>query len=130
VSTVLLIEDDVSLRALVQLLLERAGYVVKTASSGVAALATIDAAMPDLILLDMRMPLMSGLEFAQQYRARYPEATRAPIVVVTAAEHAARQAQEVGAQGFLSKPFSNQELVRTVAKHLQNSHTAQPGDLR
>jgi CheY-like chemotaxis protein len=115
---VLVIEDDISLRALVSLVLEMHGYGVETAEDGEDGLAHISATMPDLILLDMRMPVMSGAEFAAEYHARYRDTARAPIIVVTAAEHAARKAQEVGANGFLSKPFSNTELVRVVEKHL------------
>ncbi|NVB78555.1 MAG: response regulator [Kofleriaceae bacterium] len=117
-STVLVIEDDISLRALVSLVLEMHGYRVQTAENGLDGLDHIAATMPDLILLDMRMPVMSGAEFAAEYQARYRDTTRAPIIVVTAAEHAARKAQEVGANGFLAKPFSNTELVRAVEKHV------------
>jgi len=117
-STVLVIEDDSALRGLVAILLERGGYTARTASNGREGLECIEKAMPDLILLDMRMPVMSGSEFAAVYRERYATQPKAPIIVMTAAEHAAKRAQELGAQGFIAKPFMNNELLRVVAKFL------------
>lgn len=73
--------------------------------------------MPDLILLDMKMPVMSGAELAAEYRARYAGQRMAPIVVMTAAEHAARRSREIGADDFLPKPFSHDELVGMVSRH-------------
>ncbi len=117
-STVLVIEDDSALRALVVLLLERGGYSTTTASNGREGLDRVDEAMPDLILLDMRMPVMSGPEFATAYQSRYAGERKAPIVVMTAAEHAASRAKEIGAQGFLAKPFMNNELLQVVARFI------------
>jgi CheY-like chemotaxis protein len=118
-SHVLVIEDDVSLRSLIILVLEFSGYRITTAGNGIEGLQRVEAEMPDLILLDMRMPVMSGAEFAVEYQARYGGDARAPIIVITAAEHAARHAREIGANGFLAKPFTNKELVRTVEKHIR-----------
>jgi CheY-like chemotaxis protein len=120
-STVLVVEDDVDLRELVVTILEDQGYAVETAADGREGLDHVATRMPDLVLLDMKMPVMSGEEFAAAYQARYAPAIRAPIVVVTAAEHAARRAREIGADGFLAKPYSNEELRRIVAKHLARS---------
>ena len=75
--------------------------------------------MPDLILLDMKMPVMSGAEFAAEFRTRYCDKPHAPIIVMTAAAHAARYGQEVGANDFVSKPFSTDELLRVVGKQLR-----------
>lgn len=117
--TVLVIEDDQDLAALVALVLESQGYVVDTAANGLEALGHVREHMPDLILLDMKMPVMSGSEFAAEYQARYPESDRAPLIVMTAAAHAARRGQQIGANDFLSKPFSTEELVRVVGKFAQ-----------
>lgn len=125
-STVLVVEDDIALRALVVLVLQREGYKVTTAVHGLDALERIGAGMPDLILLDIKMPVMSGGEFAAVYRERYAEDSRAPVIVMTAAEHAARRAQEIGANGFLAKPFVINELVRTVAKYLHREPAVGP----
>lgn len=123
-STVLVIEDDSALRALVVLLLERGGYSTTTAANGREGLERVETAMPDLILLDMRMPVMSGAEFAAAYQSRYADQSKAPIVVMTAAEHAASRAKEIGAQAFLAKPFMNNELLQVVARFTGSDATA------
>jgi DNA-binding response OmpR family regulator len=115
---VLVVEDDDSIRDLVDLVLTSAGFEVLTASDGAAALQVVGAVHPDLVLLDMRMPVMDGWEFARRYRAG-PE-PHAPIVVVTAARDAAQRAAEIDANGYLGKPFDMGELVALV------THLARP----
>src|SRR5262245_37826113 len=110
---VLVVEDDDSIRELVEVILSGAGYEVLTASDGAAALQVVGSAPPDLVLLDMRMPIMDGWEFARQYRAR-PE-PHAPIVVLTAARDAAERAAEIHANGYLGKPFDVGELLTLVS---------------
>ena len=116
--TILAVEDDEDLRVLLSLILEAEGYTVTTAANGLEALARVREHMPDLILLDMKMPVMSGAEFAAVYLAQHRDhARRAPIVVMTAAEHASRRCQEISANDFLSKPFAADELVRMVKRY-------------
>jgi CheY-like chemotaxis protein len=112
---VLVVEDDVDLVALMELVLTDAGYRVRTAHEGGAALLRVAEEMPGLILLDMRMPGMNGWEFARQFRARHGRA--APIVVVTAAENARARAAEVEADGWLAKPFEIDDVLGIVARH-------------
>ena len=112
---ILVVEDDESIRELIDLVLSSAGYEVVTAENGAFALQVIDGARPDLILLDMRMTVMDGWEFARRYRAS-PE-PHAPIVVVTAARDAAERAAEIHANGFLGKPFGVDELLALVGNH-------------
>jgi DNA-binding response OmpR family regulator len=113
---VLVVEDDLDLVTLLELVLQDAGHPVRTASDGRAALSSVAEEMPGVILLDMRMPVMNGWEFAREFRARYGRAC--PIVVVTAAENARARAEEIGADGWLSKPFDLQDVLDTVARHL------------
>jgi CheY-like chemotaxis protein len=113
--SVLVVEDDADLVSLMELVLSDVGYRVRTAPEGGAALARIAEELPGLILLDMRMPGMNGWEFAREFRARYGRAC--PIVVVTAAENARARAQEVEAEGWLSKPFEIDDVLRIVARH-------------
>ena len=112
---ILVVEDDENIRELVDVILSGAGYEVVTASDGAAALQVVGTARPDLVLLDMRMPIMDGWEFARQYRAR-PE-PHAPIVVLTAARDAAQRAAEIHADGFLGKPFDVESLLSLVSQH-------------
>ncbi|MBX3217119.1 MAG: response regulator [Labilithrix sp.] len=117
-TTILAIEDDADLRELLRFVLEEKGYAVATAENGREALECIRQQMPDIILLDMRMPIMSGADFATEYRTRYAHGARAPLIVMTAAEHASRRSTEIGASDFLRKPFSTEELIALVERHV------------
>ena len=119
---ILVVEDDPDLLALVEMILADAGYRVATASEGRAALARVAAEMPALIFLDMRMPGMNGWEFVREFRARHGRA--APIVVVTAAENARARAEEIGADGWLAKPFDLDDVVSVVQRFLGPGHAA------
>lgn len=113
----LVVDDDHDIAELVRLALTDEGYEVVIASNGSAALQEAQASHFDLILLDMRMPVMDGWEFARAYQAK--PAPRAPIVVVTAARDAGERAAEINADGFLSKPFSLDELLDVVKQHVR-----------
>jgi CheY-like chemotaxis protein len=113
-SHVLVVEDDADLLGLMEMILAEAGHTVRTAADGRQALARVAEEMPAVILLDMRMPVMSGWEFAREFRARYGHA--APIVVVTAAENAKARAAEIGAEAWLAKPFDLDDVLLVVAR--------------
>lgn len=113
---VLVVEDDPDLAALEAELLEEHGHRVEVAANGREALAAVERAAPDLILLDMRMPVMGGREFVDEYRRAQP--SPAPIVVVTAADDAQVRAAEVGASGWIAKPFDPDVLVEKVMRLL------------
>jgi CheY-like chemotaxis protein len=112
---ILVAEDDADIRALVSDVLADAGHIVAAAPNGLAALDLAAAQPPDLILLDMQLPVMDGWEFAKRYREAPPP--HAPIVVLTAAPDARRRAAEVGAAGFVGKPFDPQQLVALVERY-------------
>src|SRR5690349_18916170 len=114
---VLVVEDDDSIRDLVDLVLTSAGYETMTASDGAIALQVLGTVHPDLVLLDMRMPVMDGWELARQYRAM--PGPHAPIVVMTAARDAAQRAAEIDANGYLGKPFDMRELLALVGHHVR-----------
>jgi DNA-binding response OmpR family regulator len=113
---VLVVEDDQDLSALLELVLTDAGYRVRLAADGRAALALVEQEMPGVILLDMRMPVMNGWEFAREFRARHDRAC--PLVVVTAAENARLRAEEIGAEGWLSKPFDLEDVLSMVERQI------------
>ena len=113
---ILVVEDDPDLAALEAELLEEHGHRVEIANNGREALAAVERAAPDLILLDMKMPVMSGREFVDEYRRAQP--SPAPIVVVTAADDAQVRAAEVGASGWIAKPFDPDALVANVMRLL------------
>ncbi|NUP06214.1 MAG: response regulator [Polyangiaceae bacterium] len=113
--TILVVEDDTDLRELVLAVLASAAFVVQQAQNGLEALASVRSRMPSLILLDMKMPVMTGWEFAAQYGSEFTDcARRAPIIVMSAAEHVASRAQQIGAAGYIAKPFSPDQLVEKV----------------
>jgi CheY-like chemotaxis protein len=112
---VLVVDDDESIRDLVAMALSSEGHHVMTAPHGAAALEAIAASPPDVILLDMKMPVMDGWELARRYREM--PGPHAPIVVVTAAADAAGRAAEVAADGHLPKPFDLEDLFRVVDRY-------------
>jgi two-component system, chemotaxis family, chemotaxis protein CheY len=111
---ILVIDDDESIRALVTLALSVEGYEVMSALNGVAALDWLATSRPAAILLDMRMPIMNGWEFARAY-AQLP-GPRAPLIIMSAARDAATYAAEVKADACLAKPFDLEDLYACIAR--------------
>jgi two-component system, chemotaxis family, chemotaxis protein CheY len=111
--TVLVVDDDTSILDTVTAILSGEGYEVVSAASGEEALAAVARKQPVVILLDMRMPVMDGWAVARALRA---QGMNIPIVVMTAAESAKRWADEVGAEGYLAKPFGLDELLAAVER--------------
>jgi len=113
---VLVVDDDQDLLALITETLDLEGYRVDAAVNGAKALDLLEDEMPDLILLDMKMPVMDGTEFTKRFRARHDHASR--IVLVTAAADAEKSAKAIGVNGYLEKPFDLDALLDTVAKEV------------
>lgn len=113
---VLVVDDDPDILDLMAEALLDAGYPVAKAKHGAEALERINEEEPQLILLDMRMPVMDGWTFAKVFRERYGR--RIPIVVVTAAEDSRLRAAEIGADGHLGKPFDLEQLYEVVTSTL------------
>lgn len=111
--TVLVVDDDASILDTVSAILSGEGYDVVSVTSGQEALESVARKQPAVILLDMRMPVMDGWAVA---RALHAQGINVPIVVMTAAESARRWADEVGAEGYLAKPFGLDELLAAVGR--------------
>jgi CheY-like chemotaxis protein len=111
--TILVIDDDPAILTTLTDILQFEGYHVVTATNGAEALHRIDEGIPRLVLLDMRMPVMDGWAFARALRER---GITLPIFVMTAAQDARRWAQEIGAAGYLAKPFDLPDLLDTVGR--------------
>jgi DNA-binding response OmpR family regulator len=109
---VLVVDDDHNILDFVDMALSYEGYDVITAEDGEAAIDLVDRSNPELILLDMHMPVMDGWEFSQRYN-KVP-GPHAPIIVLTAAMDAASAAKDIQADGFLGKPFDLGELLEMV----------------
>jgi two-component system chemotaxis response regulator CheY len=114
---VLVVEDDQSLCDVVVDVLQDEGYSTYAASNGLEALTHIKRERPELVLLDLMMPLMDGWELASALRSD-PEWSDIPIVVMTADHDAERKRRELGAEAALPKPFDIEELSELVAGHI------------
>jgi CheY-like chemotaxis protein len=113
---VLIVDDDDDLRELVRALVGLLEVDTATAEHGVAALTAIEQRRPDLMVLDMKMPVMDGWELCRELDRRGDG--RPPSLVMTAAPDPSERAAEVGAQAYLGKPFETDELLGHVRRLL------------
>jgi DNA-binding response OmpR family regulator len=113
---VLVVEDDPSVRGLLQALLLAEGYDVATASDGLAGLLKASSRRPALILLDLMMPDLGGLRVLDELRVD-PELAAVPVIVVTGMHDAIPKLEtELGANSVFAKPFGVAELLARVAE--------------
>ncbi len=110
---VLVVDDDPDILDAICDILESEGYRVSRARHGQEALERVASERPAIILLDLMMPVMDGLSFAQHLHDR-PEQREIPIVVISA-EGNPQKAAAIGAQGYLAKPFDIEALLSQVA---------------
>ncbi len=120
--TVLVVDDEPEIVRLVRDYLERAGFAVVVAASGEAALRAVHRERPDIVVLDLGLPGLDGLDVARELR----RTTSLPIIMLTArTEEADRVAGlELGADDYVSKPFSPRELVARVRAVLRRGDSA------
>ena len=118
----ILVVDDTphNVKLLADLLEARGGYRVHTASTGAEALERVEADVPDLVLLDVVMPGMSGYEVCRELRSR-PQTALLPVVMVTALDPGEERIKgiEAGADDFITKPVQTEELLARVASLLR-----------
>ncbi len=117
---VLVVDDEPTVREVVSRYLELGGYRVAEAGDGPAALRAATAMLPDLVVLDLMLPGMDGIEVCRRLRAAAPT----PIVMLTAKGHEADRivGLELGADDYVVKPFSPRELVARVRSVLRRTH--------
>jgi CheY-like chemotaxis protein len=124
-SLILAADDDPDILALVAFRLGRDGHEVVTAVDGEEALTRATRQLPDLVILDIRMPKMTGLEVLRALRAE--ETTRAvPVILLTASvqDEAVQDGYDAGADDYIKKPFSPQELAGRVERLLTTGREA------
>jgi len=112
---VLIADDEPNIVAALEFLLRRRGYDVRVAVNGDEALALVESYVPDVVLLDIMMPIRSGYEVCQRMRER-PEWQHIKIVMLSAKGREAEVSKGValGADLYITKPFSTQQLIESI----------------
>lgn len=110
-ANVLIVEDDPDILSSLAEVLREEQFEVDTAANGYQALSRLESHMPDLILLDLMMPLMDGWKFLEVARQRFP-AMRAPVVLLSAVHGLTEEAHRLGVDAFLPKPFDLEDVAR------------------
>ncbi len=125
-ATVLVVDDEPSIREVVTLYLKRAGYRVVEVSEGGAALQAIETQGPNLIVLDLMLPKVDGLEIVRSVRAQ----GNTPIIILTARGEETDRVLglEMGADDYVVKPFSPRELVSRVKAVLRRTQASPEGE--
>ena len=120
---ILLVEDDPDLMALTQTILQTAGHLVMTASDGKMALDWLASSKPDLVVLDVGLPDMSGIEVCKKIKSEHAT-RRIPVIILTAnVDNQTKMQANLAAHAdlFLNKPINNKDLSDAVATLLENS---------
>lgn len=112
---ILVVEDSLTVQSTLKRLLGREGYEVGTASDGLSAFAMLDTFKPQLIMLDIGLPGVGGIELCVAIR-RTPDFANTPIIMATGSHKLVdvRLAHEFGANAYITKPFDEVELVMTI----------------
>jgi len=116
---ILVVDDEATMRAAVRMTLERLSYTITEAAGGEAALRLLKTSSFDMVLLDMRMPGLDGMETLSRIREMDKQL---PVVMVTGygSKESAIDVMRLGANQYISKPFKNKELIETVQKFAKN----------
>ncbi|GGO86692.1 hypothetical protein GCM10011348_38100 [Marinobacterium nitratireducens] len=116
---VLVVDDEPNIVLSLEFLMRQAGFDVTTAGDGESALEQVQQQPPDLVLLDISLPGLSGFEVLERLRAQ-PEHARLPIIMLTAhgREVEREKGLALGADDYVTKPFSTQQLVEKVKQLL------------
>ncbi len=118
---ILVVDDEPDLLELVRDTLEMAGYTVITASDGEEGLKSITEDSPDLVILDIKMPKIDGMQVLERVR-KNPRLNELPIIMLTSlkGEGIIREAREVGANDYIVKPFNQIDLLNRVKRVISN----------
>ncbi|AHA31157.1 PhoP family transcriptional regulator [Exiguobacterium sp. Leaf187] len=116
---ILVVDDELPIADILKFKLEKEGYQVAIANDGVEALEKFEEFKPDLMLLDIMLPLMDGMEVCREVR----KTSKIPIIMLTAkdSEIDTVLGLELGANDYVTKPFSSRELLARVKVHLRNT---------
>ncbi|MGI9190258.1 MAG: response regulator transcription factor, partial [Longimicrobiaceae bacterium] len=128
-ASVLVVDDEPDISALVAYHLARESYRVRTAADGGEAIRAVETERPDLVVLDLMLPGMSGIEVLRELRRR-PETAEIPVILLTARRDEQDRVEgfKVGADDYVPKPFSPQELVLRVGAVLRRVQQSPPAE--
>jgi DNA-binding response OmpR family regulator len=123
---ILVVDDEPDVVALIERTLKMYGFDVLKAYDGIGALDLVSTEKPDLILLDIMMPMMSGYEVCEQVKAN-PQTQQIPVVCLSSAHTPDARAHSLrsGAAELITKPFMPAELVAQIRRHLRMDASAQ-----
>ena len=116
---VLVVEDDFAIRAAYTILLEESGYAVAAAATGAEAVRLAERRAPELVLLDLGLPDMPGLDVARRIKAN-PATSRVPVVALTGRDDEAQRGalMAAGCAAYLVKPVDTQQLIRSLPGYI------------
>lgn len=125
-AAILIVDDSRTVVRALQLILERAGYLTFSASDGAQAIALAKRQRPDLIMMDVVMPVMNGFE-ATRTLVNDPQTAAIPVIMMSGAERVSDQiwGTRLGAKAFLAKPFNTQELLGKIRSVIAVARRAQ-----
>lgn len=128
-STILVVEDERDIQEMITYNLRREGYHVREATSGESALASIKSQQPDLVLLDLMLPGLDGLEICRRLK-KDPRTEHIPIIMLTARgdETDVVTGLELGADDYITKPFSPKVLAARLRSVLRRKRSAAPSE--
>jgi CheY-like chemotaxis protein len=119
----LIVDDEPTIRDLLQELLLQAGFDVACARNGLVALEVLANWSPNVILLDLMMPVMDGFAFARACRSAH-DGSGPGVIVMSAALDTEAAAKTLGARGWIQKPFDVEDVLELLARHLPSDPTS------
>ena len=111
--SILVVDDEAPIRQMMAAVFQAEGHRVRSAADGEAALLAVAESLPDVVILDLTLPGLSGAEVLRQLRT---DGVNVAVIVVSAALHGASMAATAGADAYLAKPFDLDELVSEVMR--------------
>ncbi len=123
---ILVVDDDPDILEALSEILEAEGFEIRRARNGKEALERLEPDSPQLILLDLMMPVMDGWEFAQRMRQKPAAIASIPLIVLSADRNVGSKATDIGAVGYLAKPFELNDLLEMVRRALKEGPRTPP----
>ncbi|MCD4695775.1 MAG: response regulator, partial [Bacteroidales bacterium] len=119
--TILLVDDDKYLQQTLSIILEDEGFEVFSATNGKKAIKEIQNRMPDIVLLDMKLPDMDGMMIQKKLKKIFPEYGGSIIILTAYGDiNGAITSMKLGAFDYITKPFDNEELILTIQKAIKS----------